>query len=278
MTRKIIGYYTNALDDAYNGQLILEIGDTELVCIARQEGAQRPDGLEVFGIGKDENDWRGLFAGIASESRLLGRSYRSTVCFYNCEEALIMPSANFSTSAAEDHLSLVFGDKKGFDVKHEPVTDQPMVTAYRIPASIHDLVGHQFVLYKPRHIYTAMLEEALRKQPMPVHFIKLRFYGSHFALVYLHDGKLQLLRSFGYSTAEDILYHLISISQQFHIVPAEATLEIGGMLDAESVSQRQLQQLFAEISFDTVLQDEAFLNGVSIYPSYYFTPFYKLPA
>ncbi len=276
MTRKTIGYYSNTNNSGDPARLILEISERQIACMVKGQEAQQLHAFELFEIEKQNNGWKEVFAALREESQILNRNYRETSCYYNCEEALIIPAEKFNTGAAEDFLSLVYGEKPQHDVKHDTLVQNEMVNAYRIPKLMHDLVGANFVLYKPHHSYSSLLDDILARPELPAEFIKLQLYSHHFILAFVKGGKLQLVRSFPYQSAEDILYYLVSIIQQFGVSATESHLEISGMLDADMISQRQLQKMFGHISFDTVSGDDAFITAVSLYPAYYFTPFYKL--
>ncbi|MBV9986669.1 MAG: DUF3822 family protein [Chitinophagaceae bacterium] len=277
MTRKIIGYYSDTLNEPETGRLTLEIGQRQLACMVRKPGQKTPDGFELFDIEDEDMEPADLFSSIQSGSRILTRGYPNTRCYYNTPEALIMPAAKFSPAAAEDFLSLVFGESQEADTRHDRLPGD-LVTIYRVPKSLHELVGRNFVLYQPHHSFSGLLEQVIARKDLPSHYLKLQFYAHHFILLYMKQGQLQLIRSFSYQSPQDVLYHLSNMAQQFHIPAAEALIEVSGMLEADGISQKQLHALFGHVQFDSIAGDEAFLSATALYPAYYFTPAYNLPA
>ena len=274
MIRKTIGYYREDFDKEAD-RLILEIGNGQVICILRKN--DEPN-LQAFELFETENnpDWNDLISELISGSDILAKTYQDTQCYYNCEEALVIPDEKFNPSAAEDFLSLIYGEKNDFDIKHDTLSGTGLVNAYRIPKSLHDAIGRRFVLYRPAHSYSPILHRVLTREKLPEYLVQIHFYSKHIIVVYVMNGQLQLVQSFKYHSAADILYYLVTLQQQYQLPESEGHLEICGMLDSDSVSQKQLQKLFGNISFHSVEKDKDFLDAVSLYPSYYFTPFYKL--
>ena len=230
--------------------------------------SQQVEGLELFALEKGSPDWSDVFYEVTAASQILGRTYRDTHCYYNFEEAIIIPQQKFSVASAENYLALVYGESNRHDFRYDTLLSPGhIVNAYRIRKSIHELLGRLFILYKPHHSYSKMLDDILTRDQLEGHFVKIQFYTSHIILAFVKDKQLQLVQSFQYQTTDDILYYLSSIIQQFGI-HKQSQLEISGMFDTDSILYQQLGKLFGLISFDTIQPDGLF--------AHYLTPFYKL--
>lgn len=277
MARKIIGYYNDAQDRADPGQLILEISHAQIACLVKGTHSQLIEGFEVFALEKETGDWSDIFYEVRSGSEILNKPYRETHCYYNCKEALIIPEQKFSVTAAEDYLSLVYGESSLHDTKYDTLlSDAHIVNAYRIKRSMHELIGRHFVLYKPHHSYSRILDDILTRDQLEDQFVKIQFYSSHIILAFVKNKQLQLIQSFQYQVTEDILYYLLSIIQQFGISTTGSQLEINGIFERDSVLYQQFTKLFGHISFDTLPPDASFSAALAHYPDHYFAPFYKL--
>lgn len=277
MTRKIIGYYNNTQVVSDSDQLILEIGNEQVACMVKGAASQQLEGFEVFAINKEANDWSDILNELWSASQILGRSYHHTHCYYNFEEALIIPRQKFNVAAAEDYLSLVYGESDLHDIKYDGLlATDTMVTAYRIRKSLHELVGRHFVLYQPQHTYSGILNKVLTRNGLPKHFIRIQFYSHHIILAFIKDNTLQLMQSFRYQLTDDILYHVLNIVQQFGIHNTDSLLEIGGILEMDSRLHQQFNKIFKEVCFDTINPSGELASALSAYPPHYFAPFYTL--
>ncbi len=277
MAQKIIGIYNDAQDTTGNHQLIIEIGNSQVACMIKNMESQKVEELEVFGIEKDSSDWSDIFYEVKAASQILNRLFRDTLCFYNFEEAIIMPEEKFSATAAEDYLSLIYGETSRHEIKYDNILPgSNMVNAYRVRKSIHELVGRHFLLYKPHHTYSRILDDILHRDQLDNHFLKIQFYSHHFILVLVKDKKLQLIQSFQYQTDNDVLYYVLSLIKQYGINNDHSNLEVSGMYDPGSSLHQQFVKLFGRISFDTIQVEGVFASAMAGYPAHYFTPFYKL--
>ena len=276
MTRKIIGYYNDAQDSSDSDQLILEIGSGQVACIQKGAASHQVEGIELFALEKETHDWSDIFYEVMSASKILGRNYRDVHCYYNFEEAIIIPEEKFSVTAAEDYLALVYGESIRHDIKYDTLLSPGYINAYRIRKSIHELVGRHFILYKPHHSYSPILDDILTRDQLDANFVKIQFYSNHIILAFVKDKQLQLIQSFRYETTDDVLYYLLRITQQFAIKKDQSTLEISGIFDTGSALYPQLSKLFGQISFDNIQADGLFPSALGDHPAHNFTPLYKL--
>lgn len=277
MVRKIIGYYSdNGHSITEADQLVVEISRNEVICLVKGNASQEIEGFEVFRFDQEGNDWNDVFYAMRTASELLDKSYRNAHCYYNFEEAVLIPGKRFTAVAAEDYLNLMFGESTRHDVKYDPINaDTHIVNAYRVKRSIHELMGRHFLLYKPHHSYSGIVHDILTRGELDAHFVKVVFYNKHIIAAVVKDRQLQLIQSFSFETKEDVLYHLTNIKEQFELDGAHSHLEISGMFDNGSTLHKQLQSRFGLITFDTMNMDGVF-KAATNQPLHYFTPFYKL--
>jgi hypothetical protein len=276
MPDKIISYYNETwqADALATGQLVMEIGSNDMICLVKGDASQEIEGFEMFSLDKESGDWNEAFYELRAISRLLNRNYLTTHCYYNVEEAIMIPGERFTASAADDYLSLIYGESARHEFQYELIGEnEKMVNAYRISRSIHERVGRHFVSYKPHHSYTSLVKDVLERTEPSDHFIKVQFYSHHIIAAIVKHNQLQLIQSFHYETPEDILYHLVNINRQFELNPAYSHLEVSGMFETGSELHIQLQSLYGLITLDSMKPDGVFTGQ---YPAHYFTPFYKL--
>jgi hypothetical protein len=275
MARKINGYYNESamagITDA--DQLIIAISKYEIVCLVKSAASGAVEGFEIFSLEKSSRDWNDVFYEVRATSQILNRQYKDTHCYYNFEEAVIIPEQQFTATAAEDFLDLLFGEDGRQDIKHDMIASSSMVNAYRIKRSVHELVSRHFLLYKPHHVYSGLVEEVLSREELPAHFIKAQFYTNHIIVMVVKDRQFQLIQSFDHTVPEDIVYYLGNLTQQFAF-DHSSHIEISGMFDKNSSLHQQLVPFFGNISFDE-MQHPGIARHAN-HPAHYFTPFYKL--
>jgi hypothetical protein len=277
MTRKILSQYNEQeqITASETDQLIIVTGNNELACMVKGAFSGEIEGFELFRLEKDTSDWSDLFYELRADSRLLNKPFRNTHCYYNFEEAIMIPAHKFSAASAEDYLSLIYGESNSHDIKSDPVGGAKMVNAYRIRKSIHETIGRHFLLYKPHHIYSKVADDLLSRKDLAEDFMFVQLYHAHMVLAVVKKGELQLIQTFHFNKQEDILYHLLNCSGQFDFDTNISHLEISGMFETGSVIHKQIQPLFGLISFDSTEPTGVFKHTTG-YPPYYFTPYAKL--
>ena len=279
MIRKLVSYYTDTKDAAAAeaDTLFMEIGNNQLACLVKGSDSQRVDAFELFELDKDTADWADIFFEFKNLSVILSRTYKETHCYYNFQEAVIIPESKFSISSAEDFLSLIYGESTRDEVKHDTIaTKDPMVNAYRIKRSLQEWVGRQCILYQPHHIYTKILADLFAGEIPVSPFLKIQIYTGHAIMAVTQNGKLQLIQSFPFQSEEDLLYYVMNTLKQFHIDAADAQIDISGKILPDSILYQQLNQLFGQMSVETINPADAAAFIHPDYPLHFFTPFYKL--
>lgn len=272
---KISGYYQDQDTTQPNpeDQLVLAVSHDEFACLTGIPG-KLIDGFELFHLPANEQGWNGSFHALSGNSQLLGRNYRNTHCWFNMSEAVLVPAERFTMVAAEDYLNLLYGENDQYELRHED-TGRGIVVAYRIHKQLHEMLTRLAVLYQPHHIYTSVLKELLDHRDKAGELLLVQIYHSHLIAFVMKNQQLQLAQCFRYQTQEDILYHLVNLSEQFSFDKTQSHLSISGSFEQGAVLHQQLQSLFGLIGLDTA-DTSGIFQTVTDQPVHYFTPYQKL--
>jgi hypothetical protein len=278
MARKKIGLYNEELVNGSTHQLILEIADETIVCIAKSDLTGEINAFELFSLDMSEkDDWNDVFYEIKTSSSIFNNGYKKVTCYFNNVEAIMVPEKLLTATSAEDYLNLVFGENIRNEVKYEkPIATQLFINAYRVKKAIIELLGRQFVIFQTAHTYSNLLNDVMQRPSMEQQFIKLQFYAHHFIIAVWKDEQFQLIQSYRYVSSEDVLYYLLRIVQQYQFDLSDLSLEISGMIELESNIYIQLAKIFSRIKMDSLPFIGVFKNAEKDYPAHYFSPFYKL--
>lgn len=277
MAQKIVGFYSDDNTTA-DKQLLVEIGRYQFACLVKNTVTEEVAAFELFQLDETQHEWNDIFYEIRQYSMLLQQYGNKTRLFYNFEEAMIIPAGQKNIVAAEDHLSLLFGESEWHELKYDKMGKQEQfINAYRIKRSIHELAGRYFPSHQVSHIYSPLLEDVLTRHWQDDQFMKLQFYGNHLVLVLVKNKQLQLIQSFSYHTAEDVLYYVLNTTHQFGLDPKSVAVEISGIFDREGSLYHQFTQLFSTIDFDEIIAGDVLQKMMEAgNPAHYFTPFFKL--
>lgn len=279
MVRKKTGIYNPSIEDASNeyGQLYAEISGSQVALMVKDRETGYVEALEVFVFESPVTDWEKGFATLKKASQLLSRKYPDTHCYFHFEEAIVLPEHKFNLTDVEEYISFVHGEREDCEYRFDALVTIPAIrVAYRLPNSLLEMAGNNFLLYKPHHIYSAILDDIFGRQDLDDHFLKVLFYEKHFILALVKKGVLQIIQSVPYQQEEDILYHLINLGNGFELDSLHANLEISGLYDPGTHLHQQVVKLFGRVSFDTIQPRGIFASVWANHPSHYFTPYNKL--
>lgn len=278
MARKKIGLYNEETINGSTHQLIIEIADEAFVCMAKSDLTGEIDAFELFSLDKSEqDDWNDIFYEIKTGSSIFNNGYKKVTCYFNTEEAIMIPEKLLTATSAEDYLNLIFGESVRHEVKYEKlIATKVFINAYRVRKAITELLGRQFIIFQTAHTYSNLLNDMMRRPFIDQQFIKLQFYSHHFILAVWKEERFQLIQSYRYHSPEDVLYYLLRIVQQYQFEMSDVALEISGMVELEIGLFLQLSTLFPKIVLDNLQTTGIFKKAEIEYPLHYFTPFYKL--
>ncbi len=278
MARKKFGFYSDDITNIIDHQLIIEFGNDELVCIAKTAISGEIIAFELFSLDKGlTDDWNDIFYEVKTISQVFNFSYKKVTCFFNNEEALLIPEKLLTATSAEDYLSLIYGESMRHDVKYEKLlATKVFINAYRVRKAITELLSRQFIIYQTSHTYSTILNDVMRRPMIDPAFIKIQFYGNHFIIAVWKNERFQIIQSYHYQSTEDILYYVLRIVQQYNFELSEVSLEVSGFIDKELSVYTQLSSLFNRITTDDMQAVGVFKSIEGEYPPHYFTPFYKL--
>ncbi len=278
MAIKKAGFYQDEPISGSAFQLFIELEDQELICMSKSIESGLIVAFERFGLEKEANeDWNDIFYEIKTISKLFNQTFKQVTCYFNTYEAVLVPEKYLTATSAEDYLNLIYGESNRMEVKYEKLSSTKVfINAYRIKKSLSELLSRQFIIFQTSHIYSSLLNDIMSRAIVREQFVKIQFYTQHFILAIWKEGRLQMVQTFKFITAEDAMYFVMRSTQQFAIDPSIAVLEFSGMLDKDTDLFQQLKNLFPNFEYDFLSPNGIFSSVLLEYPNYYFTPFYKL--
>ena len=281
MVEKKISIYEEEFDieAPFNSdQLVLEVSNCHVALMVKYSGKKFVGSFELFQFDSNEMDWYTIFQQIRTESIILDRSYNDSRVFFNFNEAVVIPANAFSTSSAEAYLTTIHGDNTNHAVKYDNINVAAgLVNVYRVKRSLNDMVNSNLMMVTPRHMYSKVLENILNNAAvLNGVFLKLQFFYKMMLVVLVKDGKLFLIQSYAHQTADDVLYYLLNIAEQFQLSTTDTNVEVSGIIDVKSHEFDFIEKLFKKISFTELEADNTFRNSAVDYPQHFFTPFLNL--
>lgn len=259
-------------------RLLLEVGKNHIACIDTNEHKKTISAFELFNFTENEAaDFSKLFEVVFSDSKILTKSYPATVVFINNELSLLIPIFKFNTDIAADYLNVIFGEDFFSAIHFEHLPIEPgMMNAYRVSDTLSDILNNKFTKVSFRHTYSNIVKTIVSDiLSYPSECIYIQFYNTFLIVTVAKDEKLQLIQSFIYEAPEDVLYHLLNITERFALNRERLILEISGMIDLHYTLYRDLIAYFRHVEVQNV-HTTKLLPDIKEYPLHYFTPFFNL--
>ena len=280
MVQKTIGIYsdTPSYSPFNEDTLIVEISCDHIACLVKNVKTANITAFEFFKLEVEGNDWDDIFYELRTNSGLLDKSYTASKVYYNLAENVFIPSYKFTDANANLFLTLVHGDDLKSTIFHDIIkSDVDFVNVYRVKNSLLETVNRSFLSIECHHIFTSILNTVFEDESSSrTNLLKVQFYDAYFIATVLRNGKLQLLQRFDYQNAEDVLYHLLNITERFELMAVR--LQLSGFIDLQSSTYQYLQQNFADIYIDEVNAEQPISHKITSYPLHYLSPFFNLQA
>jgi hypothetical protein len=261
--------------DSEKAGLFLDFGQGYLCIAVMLAAARRFIALDFYQL-KNTSRQEDLQALLLSHP-LLNRRYNHVVIAFNTKESVLIPEDQYHEELKEQVLTMIHGDLNTGIVLSEQVSGWNIRNIYRVPAFYRDDMAHLFPGSKYWHIYSAILKMLeIRRHQMPDHYIYLVFYPNHIIVSVIKEKGLQLMQSFPYDIPEDVSYHLLNITDQFHLEAQDITIRVAGLIDTSSALYAELMKYFLLVEADARPEFFSYDAAFDEYPSHFFTPVFLL--
>lgn len=248
--------------------LICELSPDAFSYVFENDIERKIHGLSVFHFSEKENILAELKE-IFNEQRLLHKGYKKVCISYVGEESTLLPEELYHSGENELLLNSMFGDLNEDIVFTDFIADKQIYNVYRMPIGLHSLIVEQFPLAAISHQYSLLI-----KQEVVGNKLNVIFYKQSFTVVLSKEGRLQMVNTFPYRSATDVVYHLKNTCRQFKV--ENASLHIGGMIDLDSDLHKEIKHYFTNISFRQLPTEYEFTTALQNLPAQYFSHLFSL--
>jgi hypothetical protein len=218
-----------------------------------------------------------LIKEIIDEDDLFTKEISDFIMIYNFEESSLIPDIYFNPDMNKEVIEIFHGNlEKGF-LLSEKIPWWDIHNVYRVPAGIHNLLREEFGSARHWHVYSLLLKsyrmfQADERQDL----LKVIFSEVSIIVLAFKKGQLQLIQSFFYQEANDVIYYLLNCCKQYALNAEDLHLEVSGLIDKHSLLFREASKYFANISFETIGENIKVTDELSEYPIHYFSSLLKM--
>jgi|GEM_PF-2272496 len=258
-------------------QLVVEISESSLALIVKIGNSSKVDALEVYDFDPATDDWFDVFYFARNASNILSRGFNSTKVYFNLPEVVLVPNSLFDINHINDYVESIHGSTGTNITKSEKAGTTPDINVvYRISKSLFDMIHSNFMMVDTEHVYSKFIKRAISSPFSAGTFLKVQFYHHHMIVAMVHYGKLQIVQSYRFTNSDDVIYHLLNLTEQFNITISQTDVEVSGIIDAKATPYMHIEKLFAKVVFESAENTADFTKAYEEYPEYYFLPYLKL--
>lgn len=213
---------------------------------------------------------------IVYHNEWLAKLYNKVVITYNFPDSILVPEQVYEEGLNKTSLELVYGDLNKGDTFNDRLEQWGVYNVYRVPVVLHQLMNGHFPKGCFFH-YTSVFLKCKKQQEVLTagDEVELVFYPNKMFFSLFRDGRLQLVQTFEYETAEDISYHLLNTCRRFAVDCEKVSLKVSGLLDDHSSVYSELQKYFLNIQLHVRPAEFQYNAVFDEYPAHFFTSLFS---
>jgi len=216
-----------------------------------------------------------LLKKIFEENEILNSSFYRTALSYYMPGCILIPNKFYEPEQAKAWLEKIFGENSGIVIS-EALAEWQLYSAYKVPAKTHETISRQYTTGNFWHQYSVVLKNELATTDSIC--LVVDFKSDSFSAVLIRNHSLMMAQIFSYLKAEDVLYYLLKICNQFSISQTEVHVILYGLIDKNSSVFKELHQYFLLIDFALPQNHIQLSEAFKDYPPHFFTSLSRLAA
>jgi hypothetical protein len=247
--------------------LFAEVSNEGLSYFFLDDRSRLVKGLSVYLLNKKdpEHNICGLLKKVFSSEALLVHNYNDVFISYSFNESILIPEGYYNQNENAENMNLVYGDINNGIIMTDDVEEKNIFNVYRIPSDIHEEVNIQFPMAKFSHQYTYLLKQL----PFADNLLKIIFYQTKVIITLLKNNELQLIQTFNYVTAEDVVFHMLNVCNKFNT--EQTIIELGGTIERDSNLFNLVHKYFSTIGFSDLPHKLSYTENIKRFPPHYFS-------
>jgi Protein of unknown function (DUF3822) len=252
-------------DDA--AQLLVSIGPAAVSFITSNPNNKSVYDIVVylFGNAADSRFSAQNLKAICTNENILKKRYSKTHIVYGFDESIIVPKEVYDKSSSANMMADFFGDSILWKICTDFMYRHNLYNVYALPPDVFDAAEAQFPFTNTTH------QNSLLPDIFTANGLHLIFYPHSFTLFLKNQGKLQVMKTFVFSAADDVAYHVLNTCTQFGTDVNATTVFLYGMIDKKSGLFSELYKYFPALEFSVPPPGYQLPVDSADYPHHYFS-------
>jgi hypothetical protein len=264
-------------DECLQSHLLLEISAHGMSYLVLHPVRQEVLDAKYYNLpGQESKSLAERLRSVIDSDAVLHNQFRQSTVLFNFPESMLVPESVFNLETNRDLVELTFGTVAKGLVLSEKVPSHPAHAVYRIAADIHSFYQQKFSAGKYWHLYSLWLASLQRFLPEAAKYRgHVLFYPDKMLVAVYKNDQLQLVQTYVYQVAEDVVYYLLNTCRQLDISPDEILLLVSGYVQHDSPVYTEIMKYFLQCKLDEVPEP---FNADAFHPlpAHFFSPLLKM--
>ena len=206
---------------------------------------------------------------------ILNERFNETIVSYQYAQSVLSPAHISTYESAGEILEALYGPLFNNVLVSENVSEWQITNSYSIPDKIHKLLCGKYDNGKFWHEHSIALKTILSEADHHDALI-IDFMPDQFTIYVVKNTQFHLAQKFAYKNAEDLIYQLVNICQQFDLDRQTLHLLISGLIEQDSSIFSSMYNYFVNIGFRKSASEINMDETLNIHPSHFFVSLFNL--
>lgn len=207
----------------------------------------------------------------------LQQDFKSVTVIYNNELSALVPKSIFNENYLADYLKFNSKILRTDFITYDEILANDSINVYVPYVNINNHLYERFGEFEFKHFSTVLLDTVLGIEK---HNDNQKMYAhindTHFEIIVLNNGDLQLYNTFEYASKEDFIYYILFTAEQLQLNPESFPLILIGDISEEdelfkaaftyvrnvSILESRSNYSFTDIDTESLLHNFILINSL----------------
>lgn len=210
---------------------------------------------------------------ILIENQVYLQTFSDVILVHNQKENALLPSSMYKQELEQTLLETIHGDIEAMIIMNDDVHQWELNNIYGCNRYMFNMMRDKYPHIRNNHFTTLALRSIFRNiKYEKENWLKIYFYPTSLQVFALKGDQLLMAQSFYYETKEDVVFHLLNLSDKFNIDLASSFVEVSGLIDEESGIWKELNRYILNIQFEIPPQIALQMLSITTVPIHFLTP------
>ena len=209
---------------------------------------------------------------ILGSHKVFQQKFRAVKIAYLGHKSTLVPVDIFENTKARDYLDMNYPIEEGEIIRASKFRNLDAILVYSMPSEFPKLLRKYFPKAIINHSCVSLLDTLLNENKRSGEtYVYVNVHLYTYEMIIISKGRLVLYNTYEFKTAEDFIYYVLFVYEQFSLNTEEVPLIMMGYITEESELYEITYQYVRNIFFmDWPADNEYDENLEELYPQYFY--------